>query len=180
MKLSGLFSFPPPQLLCLSISLALSCKECEECREERVDAAPLPYSNPVHFMMGFCCLQPRCTMPVTKCVGMRGLRTDFFLSRCKSDQILTTKKYFELSPIFFPLPMFLSHIILTSSHFLSRYSHTDSAGRRGAHDHATGPRGGAERPRVPPLSLAPPACARAQRVQRCAAPRGALPSPVCG
>lgn len=70
-----------------------------------------------------------------------------------------------------------------SSPFLlsySRYSHADSAGRRGSHDHATGPRGGAERPRVPALPLAPTACARAQRVERCAAPRGALPRPVCG
>lgn len=63
---------------------------------------------------------------------------------------------------------------------LRRYSHADPAGCGRSHDHATGPRGGAERPRVPPLPLAPPACAGAQRVQRRAAPRGALPGPVRG
>lgn len=35
MKLSGIGSLS-----------GLSCKECEECRQERVDAAPLPHSNP--------------------------------------------------------------------------------------------------------------------------------------
>lgn len=75
---------------------------------------------------------------------------------------------------------FFCHAIFTSCPFLARYSHTDSAGHRRARDHATGPRGSAERPRVPALSLAPSACARAQRVQCRTAPRGAVPRPLCG
>ena len=74
------------------------------------------------------------------------------------------------------LPLTLPSLHLS----LSRYSHADSVGLRGSHDHAAGPGGGAEWPRVPALPLAPSACAWAQRVKRRAAPRGALPRPVCG
>lgn len=61
-----------------------------------------------------------------------------------------------------------------------RHPNTDPAGRGRVHDHATGPCGSAERPRVPALPMAPEACAGAQRVQRRTAPRRALPRPVRG
>lgn len=65
----------------LSLSLSgLSYKECEECRQERVDAAPLPHSNPCiswWWASHFSWYQSTCAMPMTKTSGnVIGVKVD--------------------------------------------------------------------------------------------------------
>lgn len=103
---------------------------------------------------------------------------------CKTEQrgraVSWVDNYHTLSRLL-PLPLCLPLTVSSPTcPPLTRYSHADSAGHRRAHDHATGPRGSAKRPGVPALSLAPSTCAWADRVQRRAAARRALPRPVCG
>lgn len=141
----------------------LSRKECEECGEERAGAVPLPRSGLSVRASCVCRFQSTCAAPMLETSG-----------NVRSGSRLTDSREANLRA------SSLSYRFNTPPPLCFRYPNADPAGRRGAHDHATGPRGSAERPRVPPLPLAPSARAGAERVQRRAAPRRALPRPVRG